>query len=153
MSFTELYPEAEWKLWYQDMFDRETPRQVEIAGRGLVRGLAELWTRHLKESVMNGGQPGFARFNLWWEQESRSITIQGDRDGMRRLRAWLLGDRLSPPEGTLLDQDLLARVASSHAKLVVMNQNSVPILDAANSALNRKDFEKRLHVLNEGTTD
>ena len=38
----DLVPEAEWKIWFQDNFDLECPRQVDLAGRGLVKGLMEL---------------------------------------------------------------------------------------------------------------
>ena len=44
-------PYAVWQVWYQDNFDRETPRRVEVEGEGLVLGLAELWSRHLFETV------------------------------------------------------------------------------------------------------
>ena len=37
--------ETEWEVWYLDTFDRECPPSVDVRGRGLVRGLIELWAR------------------------------------------------------------------------------------------------------------
>lgn len=47
------------------------PRQVDLAGHGLVKGSIELWARHLFETVQLDGQQGFSRFNLWWKQKGR----------------------------------------------------------------------------------
>ena len=77
----ERASEAEWEVWYQDTFDRECPRQVEVAGRGLVEGLIQLWARHLFETVQADGQRGFSRFNLWWKQERRSVVVVGEWEG------------------------------------------------------------------------
>ena len=80
---------AQWQIWYQDTFDRETPRKVEVEGQGLVDGLVELWSRHLKETVTASGGSGFSRFNLWWKQEATSIVIEGSQEGMVRVRSWI----------------------------------------------------------------
>ena len=53
-----------WQVWYQDTFDRETPRWVEAAGEGLENGLCELWRRHISETILADGGKGFTRFNL-----------------------------------------------------------------------------------------
>lgn len=131
-------PEAEWQVWYQDMFDRECPRSVEASGRGLVEGLVELWTRHLGETIRPDGSQGFSRFNLWCAP--RSVHIVGNREGAVRLRGWVFG------QGHVRkgDRHLLDRVAVMHANLVVTGQSSEPILEAAAAAQDRQDFESRL---------
>src|SRR5687768_15009963 len=58
----ELYPDEEWVIWYVDTFDRDFPPRSEVSGRGLVEGLAQLWARHLFESVRPDGQSGFSSF-------------------------------------------------------------------------------------------
>ena len=67
--------ETEWKLWYQDTFDWETPRKVELAGRGLEQGLKALWERHLRERVTANGGEGFSRFSLYCIDNAISIEI------------------------------------------------------------------------------
>ena len=32
-------PDAEWKVWYEDLFDRECPRQVQASGTVWLSGL------------------------------------------------------------------------------------------------------------------
>jgi hypothetical protein len=68
-----LDSEAEWEIWYQDTFDRDAPRQVEIAGHGLLAGLLQLWERHLLETVQASGRRGFSRFKVkeFWQQHSQ----------------------------------------------------------------------------------
>lgn len=129
----------EWQLWHQDSFDRESPRQVEAAGRGLVRGLRELWAHHLRETVGAQGQRGFSRFNLWLKRERKSVRIVGSWQGMTRLRGWVYGDgdRVRAP-------DLLRKVATLHAQLVLEQQDSAAILAAANAAQSRASFENWL---------
>jgi hypothetical protein len=139
-------PEAAWQVWYQDTFDRECPRSVEISGQGLVRGLAELWTRHLRETVLAGGQRGFSRFNLWWKQEGRSIAITGEWEGQIRLRGWVSGKERATRGGHKQagDETLLMKVALAHARLVMVGQSSEPILAAVKAAASRRDFEAQL---------
>ena len=38
----DLTPAAEWELWYQDTFDADCPRQVELAGCGLGEAILAL---------------------------------------------------------------------------------------------------------------
>lgn len=92
-EFIDPAPEAEWEVWYQDTFDRECPRQIEIAGLGLVNGLIELWARHLYETVQANGQKGFSRFNLWWKQKGQSIQVIGEWEGLIQLREWIFGGK------------------------------------------------------------
>jgi hypothetical protein len=144
-------PKAEWQVWYQDTFDRECPRQVEVAGLGLVKGLTELWARHLFENVpvQAGGFRGFSRFNLWWQQERKSVEIVGDWDGAVRLRGWVYGEKLRthPRYREKADKRLLKAVAVAHGHLLLAGQSSEPLLAAAKDSEDRRDFERRLSEL------
>ncbi|MFC1885541.1 hypothetical protein ACFLZM_00575 [Thermodesulfobacteriota bacterium] len=142
----DLIPEAEWKIWYQDTFDLDCPRQVDLAGRGLVKGLIELWARHLFETVRPNGQLGFSRFNLWWKQKACSLIIVGEEVGLTRLRQWVFGNRQSAHQGYVQigDKKLLAAVAAAHCRLVLANQTSEAILVTAKISTSRKDFEAQL---------
>jgi hypothetical protein len=145
----DLVPEAEWKIWYQDTFDAGSPRQVELASRGLVKGLVELWARHLFETVQPNGQLGFSRFNLWWKQRACSVTIVGAEAGAARLRQWIFGDRQSTRQGYVQagDGKLLEAIAAVHGQLVLVNQTSEAILAIASTSTNLEDFEVQLSRL------
>ena len=111
-----------------------------------MKGLIELWARHLFETVQADGQRGFSRFNLWWKQKGRSIEVVGERVGLTRLREWVFGDKRHAykgyvPEG---DEELLAKVAMTHSNLVLAGQTSEAILVAARTSVSREDFEARL---------
>jgi hypothetical protein len=143
---TDKISKLGWKVWYRDTFDHECPRRVEIAGQDLVKGLTELWARHLFETVQASGQKGFSHFNLWWEQREQSIEIVGDWEGQIRLRKWVFGDKQTARHGYVRagDKKLLARIAEAHSKLLLAGQSSEAILTAARAASSRKDFEARL---------
>ena len=151
-DITDPAPDAEWEVWYQDLFDRETPRQVEISGRGLMAGLSELWARHLFETVGVDGQKGFSRFNLWWKQPEKSVMVTGVWDGMVRLRKWIFGSKRSASKGYLDDgdKDLLMKVAMIHSCMVLVGQASELILAAAENSTSRSDFEGQLLNLKQG---
>jgi hypothetical protein len=142
-------PDAEWEIWYEDTFDRECPRQVEIAGLGLMKGLAELWARHLFETVQANGQEGFSRFNLWWKQKGQSIGIVGAWTGSTRLRDWVFGDKRHTREEYVEGEkkELLARLAATHANLILTGQTSEAILTAASASASQEDFEAQLSKL------
>jgi hypothetical protein len=146
MKWTDLdpVPDAEWQVWYEDTFDRACPRRIDASGRGLVRGLAELWARHLCETVQADGSRGFSRFNLWWAP--RSIQIAGDWQGAARLRHWVFGEQTHIRQGYVEsgDTDLLRQLAAAHAHLVLAGQSSELILLAAMAAADRPDFKRRL---------
>jgi hypothetical protein len=133
-------PEAEWEVWYRDTFDRECPPSVDIRGRGLVRGLVELWARHLFETVRPGGGQGFSRFHLRY-REAR-ISIVGSWEGATRLREWTFGDKAHTQKGYVAEADapLLRQVAVTHAQLLVADRTCEPILAAAAEAANRREF-------------
>ena len=139
-------PEAEWQVWYEDMFDRECPRQVQATGTGLAAGLVELWRYHLRETVQADGRRGFSRFNLWWVQAGKSVNVVGDWEGMVRLRGWIFGTPLRARKDHVgaADPDLLMTVAAIHSSLVAAGKTSEEIVSAALAAGRREDFEKLL---------
>jgi hypothetical protein len=134
-----LTPEAEWEIWYQDTFDVDCPRQVELAGRGLDKGLVELWARHLFETVQPNGQLGFSRFNLWWKQRACSVTVVGTGAGAARLRQWIFGDRRSTHQGYVQtgDEKLLEAIAAVHSRLVLADRTGEAILAIAATSTTR----------------
>jgi GNAT superfamily N-acetyltransferase len=145
----DLVPEAEWEIWHQDTFDVDCPRQVELAGRGLVKGLVELWARHLFETVQPNGQLGFSRFNLWWKQKTCSLTVAGEEAGAIRLRQWIFGDTRSTRQGYAQagDEKLLEAIAAVHSRLVLADQTSEAILAIATTSTSREDFLAQLSRL------
>lgn len=151
MSVVDPAPEADWEVWYQDTFDRDCPRSVEASGTGLLKGLTELWARHLFESVRPGGFRGFSRFNLYWKQNKQSVEVKGDWEGLVHLRQWVFGRK-----STLLsnyvregDRELLRLLALAHCKLVMQGKTGETIPENAVSSLDREDFEKRLKALSQ----
>jgi hypothetical protein len=130
---------AEWQIWHQDTFDRESPRRVELQGRGLVKGLAELWLRHLTETLRADGGSSFSRFNLWWQPRGLSIRIVGAEEGLLRLRGWIVG------KGGRVDRQLLNAVARAHAQRVRAGGTSAPLVDAALASRDAADFQARLY--------
>ena len=129
--------DAHWKVWYQDNFDRETPRKIEARGVGLTSGLGQLWRLHLREGVTATGSRTFSRFNLWWEQAGQSIEIKGPREGEVILRQWVLvgGER---------QENLLHTIAVAHARLIASGLSSAELLDTACSARDADDFVRRI---------
>lgn len=140
---------AEWEIWYQDTFDIECPRQLELVGRGLINGLIELWARHLYETIQPDGSEGFSRFNLWWKGRARSITITGDMAGQAKLRSWVFGERRSSIKNYLdiADQDLLALIAEAHSFLIFKNQTSARIIDQAVQSNHKTEFVNQMNKL------
>lgn len=133
-----------WTLWYQDTFDRDCPRQIESQGQKLEDGLTDLWRRHLNETVQADGTFGFARFNLWWHDQS--INIVGPIRGALRLKAWTTSPaRLGRPNR------LLRRIAQAHARLIRQGQDSEAILAAAARATDRAAFQAWIRKANHPT--
>ena len=126
--------EVHWQVWYQDTFDRECPRQIEVTGQGLQAGLIELWDRHLSETVQANGSHGFARFNLWLKDAQRSIMIDGDWDGLVRLRGWKQA----------VGRSFLKEVSRVHTALIQKGTNCDQICSVARDARSRLDFEQWL---------
>ncbi len=128
-----------WQVWYQDLFDRECPRQVQASGKGLVTGLVVLWGCFLRDSITPDGKKGFARFNLWLKTVGRSISIEGPWEGLVRLREWVVGGGRQPGA-----DELLHRVAEVHANLAKAGKTSEAIARLAVEALGPEDFKRRL---------
>ena len=138
-------PEAEWAVWYRDMFDRECPPSVEVRGRGLAKGLIELWARHLFETVRPEGGRGFSRFHLRWAQTG-GIAIDGSWEGASRVREWVFGKKEHTRKGYVKEGDarLLEKIAVAHANLILAQRSCEEILEAAAAAKDRRDFESGL---------
>jgi hypothetical protein len=84
---------GEWEVWYRDTFDRECPAKVEVRGKALADGLAELWARYLTDTVEGDGTIGFSHFWLEWDERRIDLTDKYQTQcwsGARRLRAWLV---------------------------------------------------------------
>lgn len=142
-------PEAEWEVWYRDTFDRDCPPSVDVSGRGLAKGLMELWARHLFETVRPSGSKGFSRFHVRWE--GAWAEIDGDWEGATRLRQWVFGAKQRSQRGYVEEGDahLLEKIAVAHAHLILSGQTCEQILAAAAAAQDRQDFETRLSGLTE----
>ncbi|HEV3004762.1 MAG TPA: hypothetical protein VGX78_09885, partial [Pirellulales bacterium] len=139
--------DSDWEVWYRDNFDRECPATREVTGRGLVRGLVELWARHLFETVRADGQEGFSDFHLWCD--NRRTSIAGPWEGAVRLRRWVFGAKEHSEKGYVAEADanLLETIAAAHAKLHEARQSSEPLLAAARASAERDEFERRLAEL------
>ena len=144
-SLRDPLPEAVWEVWYRDTFDLECPPSVDVRGRGLTKGLMELWARHLFETVRPNGNRGFSRFHLNWEGK-RGIAIEGDWHGATRLRQWVFGSKTHSRRDYTKEGDtrLLKKIAVTHAHLILADQPDEQIIAAAASAVDRKDFETQL---------
>lgn len=143
----EMYINEEWVIWYVDTFDRDFPPRSEVSGRGLVKGLTQLWARHLFETVRPDGQSGFSTFHLKWGQGR--VEIDGDREGAKRLRGWMFGKKESSYKGYVAEADpaLLNKVAVAHAHLIERRQKAEHILAVAREAIDDADFANRLDDL------
>lgn len=143
----ELYPNEEWAVWYEDTFSRDDPPRIDVKGRGLVKGLAELWARHLFEAVRPDGQRGFSSFHLKWRQGR--VYIDGDQQGAKLLRGWMFGKKESSYKGYVAEADpaLLKKVANAHAHIIERQQKADQILAIALAAKDSTDFANRLDAL------
>ncbi|MEJ2209503.1 MAG: hypothetical protein P8129_10760 [Anaerolineae bacterium] len=140
--------QVDWEVWYRDTFDRECPPSVDARGHGLVRGLTELWARHLFETVRPDGGQGFSRFHLR-RKPGEPVQIEGDQEGAARLRAWVFGEQEHTERGYVEagDARLLSQIAAAHAALLGAGRptsGSPQILAAAAAAHDRQAFERYL---------
>ena len=130
-----------WQLWFQDNFDRESPRQMVQHGEVLVEGLLELWRHHLYETVQTDGALGFARYNLWLPEKSVSIVITGEVNGLNKLRQWIWkGENVFEAE----KRGLLLKIAQAHAVQEHLAQGSRLIVRLAKQAPHQLAFEEKL---------
>jgi hypothetical protein len=130
-----------------DTFDRDFPPRSEVSGRGLVEGLAQLWARHLFETVRPDGQSGFSSFHLKWRQGR--VEIDGDREGAKRLRGWMFGKKESSYKGYAAEADpaLLRKVAVAHAHLIERRQKVEQVFAMVRAAKDSTEFADRLDDL------
>ena len=143
MQFSEN--DVVWEVWFQDMFDRECPREAVVSGMGLVEGLIELWSRHLYETVRENGTVGFSRFNLWLNLQGRSIEVTGSLSGAVKLREWVFRDSASRYHG---NTDLLASISEAHGNQIAKDEGSEGILTTAEESKSLDEFRMRLIQLN-----
>ena len=146
----DLYPiQADWEIWYQDSFDQDCPRQLELTGSGLATGLVELWARHLYETVQPNGTFGFSRFNLWWRQQRISIEIVGEVIGQVKIRNWVFGEQhlVSSNLVDIADTGLLKLIGEIHAKLILRGQTSEEIILIAHLINDRENFIEQINKL------
>lgn len=137
----------DWALWYRDTFDRECPPNVDMSGQGLVHGLTELWARYLFETIQADGQSGFSSFHLEWKQVR--IAIDGDREGAKRLRRWLFGQKDHTDRGYVAEADpaLLEQIVHAHARLIEKERTAGEILALAATTESQPDFVRCLAEL------
>lgn len=148
-AYSDQDLDAEWEFWHRDTFDRKSPPRVDVKGRGLAKGLTELWARYLFESIGLEGRGSFSNFHLWWKQGQKCIDITGDWAGATRLRRWVFGTKQRSDRGYVEEGNahLLKMIAATHAKLILSNQSGEGILAATREADDRQEFERRLHSL------
>ena len=130
-----------WEIWFQDMFDRECPREAVVSGEGLLKGLVELWSLYLYETIRENHSMGFSRFNLWLKQEGRSVEIVGDLDGAVKLREWVFEETRQRSGGNV---ELLERIAAAHINLMMKDETSFHILKTAKEMGSLREFESHL---------
>ena len=131
----------EWEVWYRDTFDLEAPPSVDLSGRGLDKGLTELWARHLFE-----GLDGFSRFWLRHREPPVTVVIDGDVAGARRLRVWVFGTKTTSERGYVGEADpvLLPAIVATHLALLRAGESSAGILATAAGAEDRDAFHRWL---------
>ncbi len=150
-------PALQWEVIYSDRFDRETPPSAEVGGLGLVPGLAELWARFLFETVQVASahrdgvveaipSRGFSEFTL--SGEGVQLELDGSLAGALRLKQWMFpqpNSYLGVVEGA--ETRLLRGLAEAHARAGSIENAALALLDAAEAAVDRADFEVRLGEL------
>lgn len=134
-----------WQLWYKDLFDRQCPAEMESEGEGLVRGLTELWLRHLAEGVH-----GLSRFTLACKNPLQYVEIaRPERDAMLTLRRWVF--RVDDPDATVdrktVDFYVLDSLVAAHARLILGGHTVQPIVHLARTAPDVSDFVLALTAL------
>jgi hypothetical protein len=149
-------PAWQWEVIYSDRFDREMPPTVEVTGRGLVPGLAELWARFLFETVQTASSNrdgvlekipsrGFSEFML--SNNKLHLEIAGSLVGAHRLKRWVF----EAPDATIgilanANATRLRALAEAHARAGSIESAALAILDAA-EATPDGDFEHQLLAL------
>ena len=136
-----------WELWYRDRFDHDCPPSIDVSGAMLSIGLAELWARHLFETVLRSGGAGFSSFTLRWRD--RSLAVDGSAVGALQLRQWLFGEKEQSWSGYVAEAEpiLLAAFVATHARLIDRPAITEQILLLAEQFPERASFLQELHRL------
>lgn len=150
-------PALRWEVIYSDRFDREMPPSVEVEGRGLVPGLAELWARFLFETVQVASfhrdgaveeipSRGFSEF--WLSGKGLRVEIDGSLVGAHRLKQWVF-EAPDPTIGIVANANAkrLRSLAETHARASSIESAGLAILDAAESAVDSSVLEHQIEVL------
>jgi hypothetical protein len=108
------------------MFDGECPPTEDARGKGLARGLAELWFRHLFETVDDHGHTLSTRsFHLSWR--GGMVHVEGHRqyprEALKKLRSWVQGNHRVPGllEGLAQAHEHLIQEGVRHPVDIIMN--------------------------------
>lgn len=145
MSIDDFRKNEDWELWYQDQFDWDCPRKIEVKGKDLVNGLRLLWQYHLHESITPEGQPGFSKFNLRLPLLKRSVEISAESSSLVNIRDWVLGLGENVPDPLGRDYGLLDLIGQAHYDLLIRGKNIDEIMRIAEASENRLDFSLKLN--------
>ena len=142
-----------WELIYRDTFDRECPPHAEKKGRGLRKGLYDLWLYTLSEGIAKDGTKTFSDFSLWFADDrylAEKYQVNARYDGgvdtrdpakLAALRKTIFGERETIADKKQMmsgGKDMLRRIAESHERILVDKKDrSIPITiaEASRSAL------------------
>ncbi len=146
--------DIEWDVWYEDLFDRDCDPRIDVRGKGLVKGLMELWARYMFEAVGSKGERGFSRFHLTYNKEPGSIQINDNKEGAKTLRTWLFNNKRHCERGYVgeADSELLKIIALTHAKIAGSENASGQIFHIATISKTRDAFIHGLEEL-QGRTE
>ncbi|MBA2538373.1 MAG: hypothetical protein H0V17_01955 [Deltaproteobacteria bacterium] len=151
-------PGLHWEVIYRDTFDRECPPSVEVEGQGLVRGLAELWARFVFETIQLASTNrdgrleqvptrGFSEFSL--QGTDLRVILDGSLAGGHKLKTWMFDQPSASGIVADANASLLQLLADTHARAAAFEDAASAILDVAEAATDRADFEARLRKLRE----
>ena len=113
--------EISWRVQANDLFDRESPRQINAEGVGLAAGLFELRHCVLAQGVRDSGQRTFTDFRLSWADGFIEVGTQPfDNHALVRMRGWIYGTPGPFESGSTVMQDatLLHAIAEAHVRLL-----------------------------------
>lgn len=105
MLVSRMAAAPQWHLVSRDLFDRESPAQVEASSSSVQGALASLWDAVLSQGVQDDGQPTFTAFELRSPQ-GRRVAIPRDP---------LKNPELAQLRARLHEHHLPRRLAEVHA--------------------------------------
>jgi hypothetical protein len=134
-----------WKLWYQDMFDRDTPVSLEDHGENILEGLYGLWYRVLMEGIQDNGNASFSYFFLT-SDEGRCKLDTGIQPTNNRLhlhfRNWSKGNETDMVTNTQSGRnEFISKLAANYFNLLQQNGYF------AEKKVNEKDLIEKLPIL------